>query len=140
MTSFLHLKSYAYTQLSVKANPEGALTVQPKMDVSINYAMESETDRRVKLGLNLGSSEKGAYGYDIVIQMEALISVNKDYPIQNLEHAACVNTMSILFSAAREILLSLTSRCIAGPVFLPTINFAEIVSGEIQIPQPAKSA
>ena len=128
MTSLLHLKSYAFTQLSIKAIPNGNLTVEPKLDVSINYTIEEQNERRVQFGIRIDSSDKGIFGYEVIAQIEALISVNVDYPIQNVEQAACINSVSILFSAAREIILTLTGRCIPGPLFLPTVSFVDIIN------------
>ena len=127
MNSILHLKSYAFSQFSVKTVPGGSLEVEPKMDVSIAYTPVTGNSRRVQLGIRIGSSEKEVYGYEVDILMEALILVNSEYKIKDIERAACVNAASILFSAAREAVLTLTGRCIPGALFLPTINFLKVI-------------
>lgn len=42
------------------------------------------------------------------------------------EDLASVNGTSLLWSAVREQVLSLTSRMLAGPVILPTVNFHDL--------------
>ncbi|WP_138677272.1 hypothetical protein [Candidatus Accumulibacter phosphatis] len=45
------------------------------------------------------------------------------------EDLAMVNGASLLWSAVREQVLSLTSRMLAGPVMLPTMNFHDLRKG-----------
>lgn len=45
------------------------------------------------------------------------------------EDLAAVNGTSLLWSAVREQVLSLTSRMPAGPVMLPTMNFYDLKKG-----------
>lgn len=140
MTSPLHLKTYAYTQFSVKALPGGQLTATPKMDISFNYTVTRKNERRVTLEIRIGTSKNEAFSYEVNIAMEGLIEINPEYPINDVEQIACINAISVLFSAARETLLTLTGRCVGGPLFLPTLNFKDLAQQTEHLKKQGKNS
>jgi preprotein translocase subunit SecB len=53
--------------------------------------------------------------------------VGNSLAVDQREIMALVNGFSILYSAAREMLLNVTARSAYGPVSLPTLSFVNLV-------------
>jgi hypothetical protein len=68
--------------------------------------------------------------YKIDIAVEGIVLVpNGAEKLGPPEDLAVVNGTSLLWSAVREQVLSLTARMQAGPVMLPTVHFHDLKSG-----------
>ena len=98
----VQLKQHGFTTLLVRAIPGGTLA-------------------------NLPSLEPRPFAYEADIQIQALIEVGNHLPADQKETMALVNGFSILYSAAREMLLNVTARSAYGPVSLPTLSFVSLV-------------
>lgn len=74
-----------------------------------------------------GASNQKFSPYTIDIATEGVVLVpNGADKIGSPEDLAVVNGTSLLWSAVREQVLSLTARMLAGPVMLPTVHFHDL--------------
>jgi preprotein translocase subunit SecB len=99
------------------------------------------------LTLQLGSEEATKpFAYEAELKLQGLVQVNDGFLEERKELLALVNGFSILYSAAREMLLNITARSGKGALTLPTISFVNLVKDAIQkltppeTPNPAASA
>ncbi len=61
-----------------------------------------------------------------------------ELPPEHRDELVYVNGTSMLYGVAREVLLSLTSRCVQGPVLLPSVQFTELAEKIASQKSPAK--
>ncbi len=61
--------------------------------------------------------------YEIRLHVIGYFQLDPEFEHKDLEHLVQVNGASVLYSAARDFVLTLTSRGPWGPLMLPTINF-----------------
>ena len=124
----LQLESYSFTDLELHANseyaeagnapPTYALTVEP-------VVAEDEQDGGWSVVLSIHTEpEQGTTGpYQAQVNMVGRFRVSKDYPSERARDLVQITGSSILYSAAREMLLLLSSRTVWGPMQLPTVSF-----------------
>jgi len=126
----VQLKQHGFTTLAVRANPGGSLANMPSLEPVIRFeqAPSNPNEWRLWLVLKLGSADPARpFAYDADMQIQALIEVSHNFAAEQKETMALVNGFSILFSAAREMLLNVTARSAYGPVSLPTLSFVNLV-------------
>jgi preprotein translocase subunit SecB len=96
--------------------------------VRFDQAPGNPNEWRLWLTLKLGSDDPARpFAYEAEMQIQALIGVANHLPAEQKEVMALVNGFSILYSAAREMLLNITARSTYGPVSLPTLSFVNLV-------------
>ena len=81
--------------------------------------------------------------YTIDVEASGLFEIiNKNIPDEKREEMAIVNGCAILYSAIREQVMTLSSRCVRGTFMLPTVNFHDKIkvanSDAEQSEQPSK--
>jgi preprotein translocase subunit SecB len=54
--------------------------------------------------------------------MEGAFEIHPDYPAEKLEELVRMNGGALLYGAAREMVIMLTSRCKNGPLDLPSVD------------------
>lgn len=128
ITPPLQLESYSFTDLELHANseyaetehapPTYALTVEP-------VVAQDEQDGGWSVVLSIQTEpEKGTTGpYRAQVSMVGRFRVSEDYPKERARNLVQITGSSILYSAAREMLLLLSCRTVWGPMQLPTVSF-----------------
>ena len=102
-----------------------------------------ESRYSVDLTLTAGPREGHSdFPYRLKIQLLGIFD-GRDLPEEKREALVAVNGASMLYGVAREVLLSLTSRSVGGPVMLPTVEFSQFGDSFLknrQAEHPAREA
>jgi preprotein translocase subunit SecB len=142
----LQLQKYGFTTVRVEAIKDGSATAEPCLKPTIWFEPLPEKADHWQLFLTLiltSSDPANRFAYEVEIKLQGLVQVNEGFPPAKKEQLALVNGFSILYSAAREMLLNITSRSPKGAVALPTVSFVKLVDealkqkAEAEKPTPA---
>jgi preprotein translocase subunit SecB len=126
----LQLREHGFTTVRVHAIDNGSLTNPPSLKPAISFERQSTNPNqwRLVLSLQLGSQDAvKAFAYEGEMKVQGLVEVTGVVPEDRKEQLALVNGFSLLYSAAREMLLNITARSKHGGVTLPTISFVSMV-------------
>lgn len=126
----LQLREHGFTTVRVHAVDNGSLTNSPSLKPAISFERQSANPNqwRLILSLELGSRDAvKAFAYEGEMKVQGLVEVTGNVPEDRKEQLALVNGFSLLYSAAREMLLNITARSRHGGVTLPTISFVSMV-------------
>lgn len=148
--SRLRLETYHLTKISViprpatDATPLGQYADFSNVEFGSNVSLHELTEKdspNVRQGLSLVLTAKPGEGctfpYDIEMEMMGVFDTN-DLPSEKRDVLLLVNGSSMLYSAMREMLLTITQRCMHGPVMLPSVNFIRLEK-DYQEEQSAKA-
>lgn len=95
--------------------------------ISQDVNVENESLRRVEVELTLSPAARSHAYYDFSIKMIGLFSIDLNChqtdPNLDPDRLVATNAPSLLYSAARELLLILTSRGPHPAMLLPTVRF-----------------
>jgi len=125
----LQLKQHFFTLLSIRANPNGSNEAPINLEpvVFCNRSSKEPNHWSLGLGLKLKSADrKKPYIYEVEVEIQALVEVSSVFSEEKRDQLAFVNGLSLLYSAIREMLLTVTGRSAHGPMCVPTLNFGEI--------------
>lgn len=88
---------------------------------------ESGEDRAyiISLGIVVDNSEGKVVPYKLDLNAVGVIEVSDKVEREARADLAAVNGASIIYGAIRELVTTLTSRCIPGPLLLPTMDFRD---------------
>lgn len=135
MNAPLQLEHYVFTKLEVEANhdyaPQEAVAESPvklRLDMELGEHKEDSTKFQVTVGIDELRAEKGILPYRISLQVVGLFSISKDFKHDDLKKIVQVNGASMLYSAAREMILLITGRGPWPAYQLPTISFYQTVT------------
>lgn len=155
--SRLRLETYHLTKISiipreeVDVTPVGQFADLNAADMASEVTLQvldDEESKEVKRALQLEVFVKpkvdSAFPYDIDISILGVFDAN-ELPAEKRDVLVLVNGASMLYSALREQLLTLTYRCIHGPVMLPSVHFGKLATDYQEdkkklAPQSAKDA
>jgi preprotein translocase subunit SecB len=143
----LRLESYFFTKVHVDANPAYSPDKQPKeqdiqVDVSVGILRSKKDADRYQLALEIDRvhSDSAELPYQFSVAAVASVIVDPDLKHPDVARLVKVNGSSMLYSAARELVLLVTGRGPWGSFQLPTLNFhSAIQPTETQIKKTAKS-
>lgn len=124
--SSLDLQDYFITDLHVSPIPGFHVNeaIRPKPEelvVSTGWGKELENRHWCALIVETKSSTTTSPTLPIVFRISLIGWFNVDPQMK--QEAASVNALSVLYSAAREILIGITERTPYPAVFLPTLQF-----------------
>lgn len=71
-------------------------------------------------------SEDSSFPYNFDVVLEGVFTLELDAEQERAERLFLYNGASMLYSSAREQLLTLSSRHIYGPIMLPSLNFQNL--------------
>ncbi len=91
----------------------------------------------VALGIAIDQAEDRPTPYTLDIAALGLVEVSEKVEKEKRRDLALVNGASLVYGAIRELVTTLTARCIAGPLVLPTADFRD--HSEILLPATAGS-
>ena len=125
----LQLVEHKFTNLRVKSIEGGSATAAPSLKPSIWFEAVANTQWRLVLTLELTSADPTKpFLYEADFQVQGTVEVKDGFPPDKKEQLAVVNGLSILYSAAREMLINITARSAYGAVNLPTLSFVKLVA------------
>ena len=128
----LRLENYFFTRVRTEANldfasAEGRVPDQSEIEVNtkVEVFRHNEDAARYQLIVTIdeASSDAGQLPYEIEIQAVGFVTVNPGFEDGDVERLVYVNGASMLYTAAREYLLTITGRGPWGGFYLPTTNF-----------------
>lgn len=98
-----------------------------------HYEPDSEDPHEfvVNLKLRYQPSEDSSFPYSFLIETEGLFAIDHDGDLEERRRLVAVNGASILYSAMREHLLTLSARHRYGPVLLPCLDFRGMARREV---------
>jgi preprotein translocase subunit SecB len=138
----LQLKEHGFTTVRIQAVEGGSLKADPSLKPAIWFEQVAAKPNqwRLALTLQLGSQDPAKlFAYEAELKLQGLVEVADGFLQDRKEQLALVNGFSILYSAAREMLLNITARSVYGAVTLPTISFVSLVKEATQPKAPAQS-
>lgn len=128
--------------MRVRAIDGGTHTAEPSLKPAIWFEQEpaSPNQWRLRLTLLLGSQDPAKpFAYEAEITVQGKVEIDEAFPQDRKEQLALVNGFSLLYSAAREMLLSVTVRSVYGAVTLPTVSFVRLVKEATQRKAPPQN-
>ena len=135
MNAPLQLERYVFTKLEIEANPDyvpqeisSDNPIKLRLDIGLGEHQEDSTKYQVSIGIDELRAEKGVLPYRIALQVVGQFSVHQNFKPEDLKKIVQVNGASMLYSAARELVLLVTSRGPWSAFQLPTISFHQAVS------------
>lgn len=94
----------------------------------------------VKFRLQIENKTGKIAPYSIDLEVYGIFSINHKIAEEKREDMVMVNGCAILYSAIREQVMTLTSRCCNGPFILPTVNFLDKIKKEPEAESPLAPA
>jgi len=129
----LQLEHYVLAESHCQASPEppgdnyepwGAADAD-HFETSVRVGRGEEDPNFYQIHLSVNTIEEAGpkLPYAISIHIIGYFRVDPEFEHDHLEHLVRINGASVLYSAARDFVLTLTSRGPWGQLMLPTINF-----------------
>jgi len=136
MTPFspLQLRHSCFTRISLNANPTGTPNGQISLDPAIWFQNNPQNTNEWLLSLRVimkSTDTQKPFIYEADVAIQGVVEVQEGFPTEKREQLAVVNGLSLLYSAAREVLLMMTARSVHGPMCLPTLSFIDVVANKI---------
>lgn len=127
----LDLKYHFYSNIHVTADVNIVKNIKPDSEfgydftteVEVGQSQDNKLEYQVQLTIKSEPAEGKVKGYDIELSVIGFIEADSKYPEEQRIGLISVVGASLLYGAARDFLLTLTSRGPYPPVYLPTISF-----------------
>lgn len=125
----LQLETYYFTKVAVSADPcyEPKDGVAPAITIDTNLGMGQHRDDplrwMVTLGLHAKSPEEKPIPYNVDLEVVGFFRIDPEVEREKAPLLVQANGAALLYSAAREYVLTITGRGPWPPVVLPTTNF-----------------
>jgi preprotein translocase subunit SecB len=127
-TSLL-LERYFYPKISIQADPKyqpAAAPLLAEISVSTHFTKLAEAGRKWAVTISIKTSTKDhPIPYKIDLSAVGYFRIAPDYPEEEVEKLIRIGGPTVLYSAARELILTISSRGPWGPVFIPSMSFLE---------------
>ncbi|MCD9185440.1 MAG: protein-export chaperone SecB [Pyrinomonadaceae bacterium] len=133
--SSLQLEGYFLKEVSFSLNEE--ITEKPtelkkseNLGVEVSTSVECIDKRkrrwRCELTLDLKPKDKATEAYTFHLILVGFFFISKDYPKDMVELLAKTNCPAVLYSTAREMLVTVVRRSPFAPVLIPSVTFLEV--------------
>jgi len=130
----LRLEKYFYTEVTLKANPnfkpedfkDGKIDFTCKSNIKVGTSKNNPHEFQVILNVKLEPMDERPLPYDASLEIVGFFNVDTGVSAETASDLARVTGASILYSSAREFLLTLMSRGPWEPLMLPTMSFTEL--------------
>lgn len=135
----LQLKEHRFTTVYLQAVDGGDKAAEPSLVPAIWHEQVpgNPNQWRLALTLKLGSQDPAKpFAYEAEFKVQGVVQVAANFLQERKEQLALVNGFSLLYSAAREMLLTLTTRSVKGAVLLPTLSFVALVKDSLKQKEP----
>jgi preprotein translocase subunit SecB len=145
----LVLKHHFYTEVHVTSDPSVLKEIKADLEfgygftshVEVSQSVDNPLDYQVQLAIKSEGIDNKIKGYDIGLTVVGFVTADGEFPEDRRNDMVSVTGASLLYSAARDYLFSLTSRGPYPPVYLPTISFVpESISQEKDEDEKGKEA
>lgn len=103
-------------------------SVQFQVNVDSNPMGEDSRRWRCELAIQSRREEGEQLPYQFRVSMIGFFQISKEWPEEKVEMVARVNGPALLYSAAREILISVTGRGVFPPFILPSVTFIPLAA------------
>ncbi len=127
----LQLTQHSFIGIAVETNPKGTSTGEVAMEPQISFRSSPEKPNQWILGLRVVSksaNSEAPFLYEIDVSIQGIVEVSEGFPKEKREQLATVNGLSLLYSAIREMVLTISGRSAHGPISLPVLSFMEILA------------
>jgi len=125
----LRLENYFFTKIHVDACPNSCEKAGKGLFTVKSTCMKhKDAERKWMVQLELQQvkdKEDGCPEYSFHVEMIGFYEVSKNCPDGNAEALVRANGPALLYSAARELIATLTGRGPFAPVNLPTVTFID---------------
>lgn len=138
----LQLEDYLVTELRFKTQPDFAydldtpLTPLQPTDLRIEVVLakhpEEHLRRRCELTIELADPTGSTFPYVFRTAFTGFFRISADYPAKQVELMFAANAPALLYSAARELLATVTGRGPYPAVTLPSVTFVPLPSDSTQ--------
>jgi len=132
----LHIEQYFVKDLRFSLKPgfdentdRETDTVEPpalKVGVDARQHVEEKLRWRFEISIELSDASESKFPYTFSVVMVGHFRIDEKFPAEKAEMVARVNAPSLLYSAAREILASVTGRSPYPAILLPSISFIPV--------------
>jgi preprotein translocase subunit SecB len=147
----LQLEGYFVTELRFKAQPdfaydlENPLTTVPStaltVDVVLGKHQEKQLRRSCELAVELADPTGSNFPYVFRTAFTGFFRISEHYPAEQVELMFATNAPALLYSAARELLATVTGRGPYPAITLPSVTFLPVPSDPTKSdPTSARSA
>ena len=127
MLSPLQLRQHSFQEVAIKVvdagTAEGEVTFEQQFACA--FAIDNPLMWRGDLRVTIVSEREKPFSYSGVIAIRGIFEIHPAFPEARREDLIKVNGAGILFGAIREMVLTVTSRSLKGPLLLPTLNFQQ---------------
>lgn len=109
----------------------GKLAMSADTGLTLLDEKEKYSDFGVKLNLRVGPKEDAQAPYNIQVSVRGIVRMHltqADGQAEERRVRALVNGASLLYGAVREMVSTVTSRSVHGPLLLPSLNFQDLAS------------
>jgi len=103
------------------------VSIGERIGIAVMGDKENPTMFAVRLHITIDNEEGKVTPYDVDVEVVGSFAVSENIPKDNRENLVLVNGCSILYSAIRDQVMTLSARCHHGPMILPTVNFLDKV-------------
>lgn len=120
-----NLKSFVWNSNPelLEENPD-AVPQGFNIDTTVDRNEDDENRWRVGLRVStMSNNEKSVFSFDI--SYVGYFQVAEGFPAELSEKLVAVNATSILFAAAREMILLVSGRSLPNAIILPSVSFVE---------------
>jgi len=128
MLSPLQLKGHRFTTLEVKSLPQGLSNGRVEVSTRAAWSRHAEHPGEWHVTLHVAFGPADAQSpapYQGSAEIVGIFTVDPAWPADKTEELVHINGSSILYGAAREMILAVTARSTHGEFLLPTLNFIE---------------
>jgi preprotein translocase subunit SecB len=128
----LYIEGYTLSKLEWNENSEVVLDTEKKkldqqFEVLTGLQKHPTEEGRWRVALDVNSVDTGdSNPISFKVTYTGYFRVNEGFPAENAEQLVAVNGSSILFAAAREMLMLLSGRSTHGAFILPSVSFIDI--------------
>lgn len=121
----LRLEGYFFSHVEVKAHADGDPEADPQLRTVSELGKDEEDGRYlVTVRVDMSRAEGSANpSYTGLMEVRGFFRPLEGYPAERCDEMVYVNGSSILYGAAREMLLNLTARGPWPSVMLPSVRF-----------------
>lgn len=121
MLSPIQTIRHSLRSVQFKAADEEAADVPYRCHISLQHSKLDDL-WHVQLGVAFQGKADAPVNYQGSVEYEGLFKIHDEFPEERREELVRVNGGAILYGAAREYIIGMTSRSKYGPMELPTIN------------------
>jgi preprotein translocase subunit SecB len=123
--AYFYPKIHMEAKAKYKALHEGPFRIQREhIDVKTSFGSLSQEEREWGVNLGIKTADKDQpIPYVIDIEAVGFFKIAKGYPAEEIEKLIQIGGPTMLYSATREFILTISSRGPWGAVFMPSISF-----------------